>query len=67
MAHADFALNGGLKVTLTFSQASVSAAGFSVVKGEIQTTRFGQRDGGVTVTLRPKPSEGSELPSRAAS
>ena len=60
MAHADFTLNGGLKVTLTFSQTSVSADGFSVVKGEIETTEFGKPDGGVTVMLRPKPSETSE-------
>ncbi|MFZ2057169.1 MAG: carboxypeptidase-like regulatory domain-containing protein [Acidimicrobiales bacterium] len=59
-AHADFTLNGGLKVTLTFSQASVSADGLSVVKGEIETTEYGKPDGGVTVTLRPKPSETGE-------
>jgi hypothetical protein len=59
-AHADFTVNGGLKVTLTFSQASVSADGYAVVKGEIVTTRFGKPDGGVTVTLRPKPSATTE-------
>ena len=57
VAHADFTLNGGLKVTLTLSQASVRADGLTVVKGEIKTTKFGQPDGGVTVSLRPKPSE----------
>jgi hypothetical protein len=59
-AHADFSLNGGLKVTLTLSQASASADGLTVVKGEIKTTRFGQPDGGVAVTLRPKPGETGE-------
>jgi hypothetical protein len=59
-ANADFTLNGGLKVTLTFSQTSVSADGLSVVKGEIETTEYGKPDGGVTVMLRPKPSETGE-------
>ena len=59
-AHANFTLNGGLKVTLTFSSSSVKADGLTVVKGEIRTSRFGTPDGGVTVTLRPKPSESGE-------
>ena len=59
VAHADFTLNGGLKLTLTFSQGNVKAAGLTVVKGEIVTTEYGKPDGGVTVTLRPKPSETS--------
>jgi len=56
-ANANFTLNGGLKVTLTFSQPSVGADGLTVVKGEIATTEFGHPQGNVTVTLRPKPSD----------
>ncbi|MGA2527788.1 MAG: carboxypeptidase-like regulatory domain-containing protein [Acidimicrobiales bacterium] len=59
-AHANFTLNGGLKVTLTLSSSSVKADGLTVVKGEIRTSRFGSPDGDVTVTLRPKPSETGE-------
>ena len=59
-ARADFTLNGGLKVTLTFSQTSVKADGLTVVKGEIVTTEFGKPDGNVTVSLRPKPSDTGE-------
>ncbi len=60
VAHADFTLNGGLKVTLTFSQDSVRADGLTVVNGEIATTEYGKPDGGVTVTLRPKPADTGE-------
>jgi len=60
VARADFSLNGGLKVTLTLSDASVTADGLTVVKGEINTTEFGKPQGDVTVSLRPKPSESGE-------
>ena len=56
-AHANFTLNGGLQVTLTLSQTSVKADGLTVVKGQIVTTEYGRPDAGVTVSLRPKPSE----------
>jgi len=59
VAHANFTLNGGLKVTLTLSGTSVSADGLTVVKGEVVTTEFGKPDGNVTVSLRPQPSETS--------
>ena len=56
-AEANFTLNGGLKVALTFSQSSVQADGLTVVKGEIRTTQYGKPDGAVTVVLRPKPED----------
>jgi len=60
VAHADFTLNGGLKVTLTLSETSVKADGLTVVKGEVTTAEFGKPAGGVTVSLRPQPSETGE-------
>jgi hypothetical protein len=60
VGRADFTLNGGLKVSLSFSQSSVQADGLTVVKGEIKTTQFGKPDGGVTVVLRPKPEDSGD-------
>jgi hypothetical protein len=60
VTHANFTLNGGLRVTLTFSQRSVLADGLTVVKGNIVTTEYGKPDADVTLSLRPQPSESGE-------
>jgi len=61
VTHANFTLNGGLRVTLTFSQSSVAADGLTVVKGHIVTTQYGRPDADVTLSLRPQPSESGEV------
>lgn len=51
---ADFVLQAGLQVKLSFDHSSVPADGLQIVTATITTTRFGKPDPNVTVSLRPQ-------------
>jgi len=67
VAHADFTLNGGLKVTLTLSETSVKADGLTVVKGEVTTAEFASRPEVSPFRCDRSRARRAKLRSRAAS
>jgi hypothetical protein len=58
-ARADFILQAGLQVSLTFDRSTVPADGFQVVAGTLKTTRFGKPAPHITVSLRPQSTQGT--------